>query len=235
MVVICCASVYGLYEYNCKKKKNWPSRQYLKGLNGWMTKTPFSLCLIHAFSTATSLPYTYRDCLFNWGSSRFLHASQLKHPWAPGACFSISGPWLSKLIMKPLLTSLLPSGNFISGLLLCWSCLSSLLLAHTNSNSSSTLVYPSRVAKRIASTRLSILSLYHCQSQLSHQLFSILASCAPEWGTPEMQSGLPTQWGVLNIMAICHLHQTDGCDRTKRLAGPEDFATQIMITMNKRS
>lgn len=143
---------------NTTVKKNWPSRQYLKGLNGWMTKTPFSLCLIHAFSTATSLPYTYRDCLFNWGSSRFRHASQLKHPWAPGACFSISGPWLSKLIMKPLLTSLLPSGNFISGLLLCWSCLSSLLLAHTNSNSSSTLVYPSRVAKRIASTRLSILS-----------------------------------------------------------------------------
>lgn len=141
-----------------KKIKCRPSRLYLKGLNGWMTKTPLSLCLIHSFSTATSLPYTYRDCLFNWGSSRFLHASQLKHPWDPGACFSISGPWLSMLITKPLLTSLLPSGNFISGLLLCWSCLSSLLLAHTYSNSSSTLVCPSRVAKRIANTRLSILS-----------------------------------------------------------------------------
>lgn len=134
-----------------------PSRRYLKGLNGWITKTPFSLCLIHSCSTATSLPYTYRDCLFNWGSSRFLHAAQLKHPRVPGACFSISGPWLSTLITKPLLTSLLPSGNFISGLLLCWSCLSSRLLAHTHSNSSSTPVRPSRVANRIASTRLSIL------------------------------------------------------------------------------
>lgn len=30
-------------------------------------------------------------------------------------------------------------------------------------------------------------------------------------------------------MAICHLDQTDGCDRTKHLAGPEDFATEILI------
>lgn len=45
-----------------------------------------------------------------------------------------------------------------------------------------------------------------------------------------MQSGLPTQWGVLNIMVIWHL----SCDRTKHLSGPEDFAALIMIKMTKR-
>lgn len=56
---------------------DWPQSiryiKYLMRLKGWMTKTPLSSCRIHSFSTATSLPYTYRDCLFSCGRSRALH------------------------------------------------------------------------------------------------------------------------------------------------------------------
>lgn len=43
------------------------------GLKGWMTKTPLCSCRMHSFSTAISLPYTYRDCLLSCGRSRARH------------------------------------------------------------------------------------------------------------------------------------------------------------------
>lgn len=55
------------------KKHAETEGEYLIGLNGWMTKTPLCSCRIHSFSTAISLPYTYRDCLFSCGRSRARH------------------------------------------------------------------------------------------------------------------------------------------------------------------
>lgn len=48
-----------------------------------------------------------------------------------------------------------------------------------------------------------------------------------------MQSGLQTQWRVLNIMVMCHLDQTDGCDRTKNIAGSEHYDTQLIKKINE--
>lgn len=59
-------------------------------LNGWMTKTPLCSCRMHSFSTAVSLPYTYRDCLFSCGRSRALHPQvALVHPTVGPFSFSM--------------------------------------------------------------------------------------------------------------------------------------------------
>lgn len=72
----------------------WPESikyiEYLMRLKGWMTKTPLSSCRMHSFSTAISLPYTYRDCLFSCGSSRALHPQvAVVHPTVGPFSFSM--------------------------------------------------------------------------------------------------------------------------------------------------
>lgn len=60
-------------------------------LNGWMTKTPLCSCRMHSFSTAISLPYTYRDCLFSCGRSRALHPQvAVVHPTVGPFSFSMA-------------------------------------------------------------------------------------------------------------------------------------------------
>lgn len=100
-------------------------------LKGWMTKTPLSSCRIHSFSTATSLPYTYRDCLFSCGRSSALHPQvPLLHP-APGP-FSFSMASLG-----PLSSAVRP-GHPPSG---CF-CSSSLVSGWVDSNSIGVLTCP---------------------------------------------------------------------------------------------
>lgn len=74
--------------------EEWPESirhmKYLMRLKGWMTKTPLSSWRMHSCSTATSLPYTYNDCLFSWGRSRALHPQVATvHPTAGPFSFSI--------------------------------------------------------------------------------------------------------------------------------------------------
>lgn len=69
-------------------------------LNGWMTKTPLSSCRRHSFSTAISLPYTYRDWRLSCGRSRALHPQvAVVHPTPGPLSFSMIPPSPSKAMI----------------------------------------------------------------------------------------------------------------------------------------
>ena len=71
-------------------------------LNGWMTKTPLSSCRMHSFSTAISLPYTYRDCLFSCGRSKALHPQvAVVHPAVGPFSFSMVRPGSPMISHRP--------------------------------------------------------------------------------------------------------------------------------------
>lgn len=71
-------------------------------LNGWMTKTPLSSCRMHSFSTAISLPYTYRDCRFSCGRSRALHPQvDVVHPAVGPFSFSMVRPGSPMISHRP--------------------------------------------------------------------------------------------------------------------------------------